>query len=72
MKNTQRVYLLSLKRSSKKDVRLWTGKHIHALRYCTAKQVGTALREMRQHVDELQQTVALLTESGSYSLNRVR
>lgn len=44
------------------------GDSIHALRHCSVKQIGLALREMQQNVDSLQAPVPL--SGGSYSLNR--
>jgi len=46
------------------------GDSIHALRHCSVKQLGLALREMQQHVDSLQAPVS--SSGGSYSLNRGR
>ena len=72
MKNTPRVYVLTLNSPSRKNLRLWTGKSIHALHHCSAKQIGNALMEMQQHVDDLQHTMRTLASGGSYSLNRSR
>jgi hypothetical protein len=46
------------------------GESIHALRHCSVKQIGLALREMQQTVDSLQTPVS--SSGGSYSLNRGR
>ncbi len=70
MKSTARTYVLTLNSSSKKGLRLWMGDSIHALRHCSVKQVGLALREMQQSVDRLQAPVS--SSGGSYSLNRGR
>jgi hypothetical protein len=70
MNNAPRTYVLTLNSPSQKGPRLWTGKSIHALRHCSVKQIGHALMEMQQHVDDLQAPMASL--SGSYSLNRSR
>jgi hypothetical protein len=35
-------------------MRIWTGKNIHALRHCSVKQIGQALRELQQHMNQLQ------------------
>jgi len=72
MKNTQQTYVLTLNSSPQKGFRLWTGKSIHALRHCSVKQVGQALREMQQGVDALRAPAPAASSSGSYSLNRGR
>ena len=56
MKNTQRIYLLTLNSPSQKALRLWTGKSIHTLRHCSAKQIDSASVEMQKNVDDLQNT----------------
>ncbi|MBL8076281.1 MAG: hypothetical protein JNL29_18100 [Nitrospira sp.] len=70
MKTTTRTYVLTLNSSSRTGLRLWMGESIHALRHCSAKQIGLALREMQQSVDRLQ--TPLSSSGGSYSLNRGR
>lgn len=70
MKNTPRTYVLTLNSPSPKGVRLWMGESIHALRHCSAKQIGQALREMQQNVDKLRAPIP--PSDGSYSLNRGR
>ncbi len=70
MKTTTRTYVLTLNSSPRKGLRLWMGESIHALRHCSAKQIGLALREMQQSVERLQAPVS--TSGGSYSLNRGR
>ncbi|MEK6585861.1 MAG: hypothetical protein AABZ24_05905 [Nitrospirota bacterium] len=70
MKNTQQTYVLTLDSSSKNGLRLWQGQSIHALRHCSVKQIGQALREMQQNVDSLQAPAP--SSGGSYSLNRGR
>jgi hypothetical protein len=70
MKTTTRTYVLTLNSSSRKGLRLWMGDSIHALRHCSAKQIGLALREMQLSVDSLQTPVS--SSGGSYSLNRGR
>lgn len=52
MKNTTRTYVLTV--NARKGLRLWTGTHIHALRHCSVKQVGLALRELQQGLTDLQ------------------
>jgi hypothetical protein len=69
MKTTPRTYVLTLNSSSKQGLRLWMGESIHALRHCSVKQLGLALREMQRNVDSLQTPVP---SSGGYSLNRGR
>ena len=70
MRNTPLTYVLTLNSPFRKSLRLWTGKNIHTLRHCSVKQIGHALMEMQQHVDDLQAPVP--TPSRSYSLNRSR
>jgi len=70
MKHTPQTYVLTLNSPSRKSIRLWTGKSIHTLRHCSVKQIGHALMEMQQYVDDLQ---ALVPAPGaSYSINRCR
>jgi hypothetical protein len=70
MKTTPRTYVLTLNSPSRKGLRLWMGDSIHALRHCSVKQLGLALRELQQMVDSLQTSVTSFR--GSYSLNRGR
>ena len=70
MKNTPQTYVLTLNSPSRKALRLWTGKSIHTLRHCSIKQIGHALMEMQQYVDDLQAHVQV--PGASYSLNRSR
>lgn len=70
MTTTSRTYVLTLNSPSRKGLRLWMGDSIHALRHCSVKQLGLALREMQQNVDSLQAPVS--SSGGSYSLNRGR
>jgi hypothetical protein len=68
MKTTPRTYVLTMDSPSRKGFRLWMGDSIHALRHCSVKQIGLALRELQQNVDSLQTPVS--SSSGTYSLNR--
>jgi hypothetical protein len=70
MKTTPRTYVLMLNSPSRKGLRLWMGDNIHALRHCSVKQIGLALREMQQTVDRLQTPVS--SSGGSSYLNRNR
>lgn len=70
MKHTPQTYVLTLNSPSRKSIRLWTGKSIHTLRHCSVKQIGHALMEMQQYVDDLQSPVP--TPGASYSINRSR
>jgi hypothetical protein len=70
MKPIPQTYVLTLNSPSRKAVRLWTGKSIHALRHCSAKQLSHALMEMQQHMDAVQARVP--APGSSYSLNRAR
>ena len=72
MKNTPRVYVLTLHSPDRRKLRVWTGKSLHALRHCSAKQIDHALMEIQQYVDDLQTTIRTPAPSGSYSLNRSR
>lgn len=69
MKTTPRTYVLTLNSPSRKGLRLWMGDNIHALRHCSVKQIGEALREMQQKVDIHQ---APASSGGSYTFNRGR
>jgi hypothetical protein len=72
MKHAPQIYVLTLDSSARQALRLWTGKNIHTLRHCSVKQIGSALMEMQQHVEALQQDQIAVTSSQSYSLNRAR
>ncbi|TKB72693.1 MAG: hypothetical protein E8D45_10465 [Nitrospira sp.] len=72
MKNTPRVYVLTLHSPDRRKLRVWTGKSLHALRHCSVEQIDHALMEIQQHVDDLQRTIRTPAPSGSYSLNRSR
>jgi hypothetical protein len=67
MKPNPQTYVLTLNSPSRRAVRLWTGKSIHALRHCSVTQLTRALQ---QHLDALQAPVP--TPGASYSLNRAR
>jgi hypothetical protein len=60
VKNTQRIYLLTLNSPAQKAIRLWTGRTVHALRHCSAKEIGHALIEMQKNVDDLQKHMKTL------------
>jgi len=70
MKQTPQTYVLTLNSPSRKAVRLWTGKSIHALRHCSVKELNHVLMELQQDMDELQAPVP--APKASYSLNRSR
>jgi hypothetical protein len=70
MKNTTRTYVLTLNSPSRKGIRLWTGKSIHALRHCSVKEISQSLKELRQGLDDLETPAP--RPGGSYSLNRGR
>jgi hypothetical protein len=70
MKQTPQTYVLTLNSPSRKAVRLWTGKSIHALRHCSVKQLNHVLMELQHDMDELQAPVP--APGASYSLNRSR
>lgn len=72
MKDSPQIYVLTLDSSSRKALRVWKGANIHALRHCSVKQIGSALMEMQQRLEGLQQNKTAVTSSGSYSLNRAR
>ncbi len=63
MKTTPQIYVLTLNSPSRTALRLWTGKSIHTLRHCSAKQIGRALVEMQQNVDDLQKTMKTLKQA---------
>ena len=70
MTHTPQTYVLTLNSPSRKAIRLWTGKKIHALRHCSVKQLNHALMELQQHMDGVQARVP--APGASYSLNRAR
>ncbi len=63
MRTTPQIYVLTLNSPSRSALRLWTGKSIHTLRHCSAKQIGRALVEMRQNVDDLRKTMKTLKQA---------
>ena len=75
MRNTQ-IYLLKLNSPSDNVLRLWTGRSLHTLRHCSAKQIGSALVRMQKNVDALQESMGILQhvkeEFASVSTARAR
>ena len=75
MRNTQ-VYLLTLNSPSHKALRLWTGKSLHTLRHCSAKQMSGALVKMQKTLDALKENMGILKQVkeqfASVSTARVR
>ena len=63
MKTTPQIYVLTLNSPSRTALRMWTGKSIHTLRHCSAKQIGRALVEMQHNVDDLQKTMKTLIQA---------
>lgn len=63
MKTAPQIYVLTLPSPSRTALRLWTGKDIHTLRHCSSKQIGRALVEMQQNVDDLQKTMRTLKQA---------
>jgi hypothetical protein len=45
--DTPRTYVLTLNSPSRKSLRVWTGKSLHALRHCSVKQIDHTLMEIR-------------------------
>jgi len=73
MQKTARVYVLTVQPLSRRMLRLWTGKSLHALRHCSTKQMNQALAEIQHSVDEMhQRTKTSAPGGGSYSINRSR
>lgn len=76
MKEAPQIYVLTLASSIRKAPRLWTGQNIHALRRCSDQQLGIALMEMQQRLEDLQRKTKTIvtpnTSGSSYSLNRAR
>ena len=62
MKHTPLIYLLTLNSPSQRALRLWTGRSVHKLRHCSAKQIGSALVEMQKNVDDLQKYMRTLQQ----------
>ena len=75
-RGTYRFYLLKLNSPSDNRLRLWTGRSLHTLRHCSAKQMGSALVKMQQNVDALQKSMGVLQnlkeEFASVSTARVK
>lgn len=69
MKTTRRTYVVTLNAPSKKGLQLWTGKSLHALRHCSDKQMGQALRDIREDLDSVSQPRPV---SSPCSFNRGR
>jgi hypothetical protein len=65
MKPTRRTYVLTLHAPSRSALRIWTGKDLHALRHCSATQIGRVLTEMQQHLDHLRRAVKPAASDGS-------
>ncbi|TKB88043.1 MAG: hypothetical protein E8D44_00120 [Nitrospira sp.] len=70
MKNTAQTFVLTMNSPSRKGMRVWTGKNIHALRHCSVKQIGQALIELQHHMNQLQ--AAAPAPGRSDFLNRSR
>lgn len=70
MKQAPQTYVLTLNSPSRKSLRVWTGRSIHALRHCSVQQLNHALRELQQHISAIEAPVP--TPSASYSINRSR
>jgi hypothetical protein len=63
MKNTPKIYLLTLNSPSRKPLRLWMGRSVHALRHCSAKEIGSALVDLQKSVDNLQKHMRTLNRA---------
>ena len=72
MKNVSRVYVLSVHPASKRTVRLWIGRNLHALRHCQAKEIHQVLIAMKESVDEYGPLAKTPVVGTSYSINRSR
>ncbi len=72
MKTIPRTYVLTLNSPSQRGLRLWIGKRIHALRHCSVKQIGVALKEMQKEVDRMHAPIPSPSQGGSHFLNRGR
>jgi hypothetical protein len=55
MRTRSQAYVLTLPSTPPSILGLWNGKSLHALRHCSATQVGQVLTEMQQHSDGLRQ-----------------
>jgi hypothetical protein len=67
MTHMPRIYVLTLHSPSRTALRLWTGRNIHTLRHCSARQIDHVLDEMQESVDELQRTMRTLRDSKARS-----
>jgi hypothetical protein len=70
MKQAPQTYVLKMNSPSRKALRLWTGRSIHALRHCSVQQLNHALEELQQQITDLGAPVP--TPNASYSVNRSR
>ena len=70
MKQAPQTYVLTLNSPSRKALRLWTGRSLHTLRHCSVQQLNHALRELQQHINDMEAPVP--SPSASYSINRSR
>ena len=70
MKQAPKTYVLMMNSPSRKALRLWTGRSIHALRHCSVQQLNHALKELQQMINDLGAPVP--APSASYSINRSR
>jgi hypothetical protein len=69
MTTTRRTYVLTLNAPSKKGLQLWTGKSLHALRFCSDKHMGQVLLDIRKDLDSVN---LHMPAASSYSFNRSR
>lgn len=72
MKQTPQTYVLTLNSPSRKALRVWTGRSIHALRHCSVQQLNHALRELQQRINDNDIEAPVPTPCASYSINRSR
>jgi hypothetical protein len=70
MKQAPQTYVLTMNSPSRKALRLWTGRSIHALRHCSLQQLNHALSELQQHINDREAPTP--TPGASYSINRSR
>jgi hypothetical protein len=60
--NIPRIYLLTPNSPAPGTLRVWTGQSLHSLRQCSLEDIGHALVEMQERMENLQQDMATLQQ----------
>jgi hypothetical protein len=51
MKSTSRIFLVTLPSSSRKTLRVWTGRSLHKLRHRSVRQLGHVVTELQKSLE---------------------